>query len=148
MTRIFECSKCDPCCRLATDEDEIYIPDGCPWPEISNAPMWREVGAVSRIDLEFSGEMAAAVLNGRKCCTTRRTRHGDRGDEFEVVGVGFRLVQVLRATLPDVRDALYMAEGFATPQAFEETWRALHGGEFETGRDVYVHFFARLPEGG
>ena len=146
MTRMFECASCDPCCYLVTDEDEVYTPGGCPWPEISNAPRWRDVGAVRLIELAFSGEMAAAVLDGRKCCTTRRTRHGDRGDKFDVAGVGFQIVQVLPATLSDVRDALYEAEGFATPQAFEETWRALHGGAFEADREVWVHFFARLPE--
>ena len=146
MTRMFECASCDPCCYLVTDENEICIPGGCPWPEIANAPRWREVGVVNWIGLAFSGEMAAAVLDGRKCCTTRRTRHGDRGDEFEVAGVGFRIVQVLPATLSDVRDVFHKAEGFATPQAFEEAWRALHGGEFEAG-EVWVHFFARLPEG-
>lgn len=147
MTRMFECARCAPCCRLATDEDEIENPDGCPWPAGERTPLWREVGAVSRIDLAFSGEMAAFALAGRTCCTTSRARHGDRGDGFAVVGAGFRIVQVLCATLSDARDALCMAGGFATPQAFEETWRALHGGGFEADRHVYVHFFARLSGG-
>lgn len=145
MTRMFECTCCDPCCRLVTEENEIYTPGECPWPEVATAPIWREVGAVNRIDLAFSGEMASAVLDGNKCCTTRRTRHGDLGDEFAVAGVVFRILQVLPAALRDVRDVFHRAEGFATPQAFETAWRALHGGEFEAGRDVWVHFFARCP---
>ena len=145
MTRMFECTCCDPCCRLTTDEDEIYTPGGCPWPEIANAPAWRDVGAVIRIDLPVFWEPVAVFLQGRKCCITRSTRHGDPGNEFAVAGVMFRIVQVLPATLSDVRDVFHRAEGFATPQAFEEAWRELHGGEFEADREVWVHFFARLP---
>ena len=97
------------------------------------------------IELRFSPAMAAAALDGSKCCTTRRERHGRRGDEFEVAGARFRIVQVLRGTLSQVRDTLYEAEGFETPEAFEETWRALHGGEFVTGREYQIHLFARCP---
>ena len=100
---------------------------------------------MSRIELAFSPAMAAAALDGRKCCTTPRTRHGDRGDEFEVAGVRFRIVQTLRGSLSQVRDTLHEAEGFETPQAFEETWRALHDDRFELARDYHIHFFARCP---
>jgi hypothetical protein len=42
MTRTFECPMCAPGCTLQTDEDEIEVPSGCPWPAAVNAPRWRE----------------------------------------------------------------------------------------------------------
>lgn len=135
MTRLFECAGCAPSCRLATDGDEIDEPDGCPWPAGERTPLRREAGIVSRVDLAFSGEMAAFALAGRTCCTTRRARHGDRGDGFAVAGAGFRVVQVLCATLSDARDAHRTAGGFAAPEASE------------ADRHVRVHFLAGLPEG-
>lgn len=95
------------------------------------------------VEIPFSPAMARAAITGRTCCTTHGRELGQRGDEFTVAGVRFRIVQVLRATLPQVRDMLYGAEGFATPADFEGTWRRLHRGRFTTRTEYWVYLFAR-----
>ena len=97
------------------------------------------------VESRFSPAMAEAAVGGWKCCTTRGREIGRRGDEFEIAGVRFRIVQVLRGTLSQVRDTLYEAEGFANPADFEGTWRSLHRGHFTTGRDYWIYLFARCP---
>lgn len=97
------------------------------------------------IEIPFSPAMAEAAVSGWKCCTTRGHEMGRRGDEFTIAGVRFRIVQVLRGTITQVRDTLYEAEGFATPADFEETWKKLHRGHFTTGKEYWIHLFARCP---
>lgn len=42
MTRTFACSSCEPGCRLETDEDDIYPPSLCPWPNAGAEAAWEE----------------------------------------------------------------------------------------------------------
>lgn len=42
MTRTFDCGMCLPGCRLSTDEDDIELPDACPWSRGESTPKWTE----------------------------------------------------------------------------------------------------------
>jgi len=97
------------------------------------------------IDLKFSPDMAEAVLDGRKCCTSRSERKGAPGDEFEIEGVRFRIVDVKEEVLAHIGNDWYRLEGVDSPEAFERLWRSLHRGHYSLMRYYFVHFFARCP---
>lgn len=102
----------------------------------------------STITLLFSEEMTEAVLEGRKVLTSRRTCKGATGDTFEIRGSQYRLVDVFRCELRNVRDTLFRLEGCDSPEQFEQVWRGLHGGEFPETDRLYVHAFAKVSCGG
>lgn len=95
------------------------------------------------ISIPFSPEMAAAALNGYKCCTTRSKPYGKTGDIFQINGVSFRILDIQQHTLNYVHQNLYRLEGFDTPEAFELAWRILHRGKFTSLLKYSVHFFVR-----
>jgi hypothetical protein len=100
---------------------------------------------MSTIDLKFSPEMAEKVLAGEKCCTSRRTVKGTPGDEFEIDGVRFRLLDVLSMSIRTVVMEFCRAEGF---ERIDDCAAALQ--TFYPDLPQYdvlnVHLFARLPE--
>lgn len=98
-----------------------------------------------KIDLPFSERMRRAVLNGRKCCTTRRTRKGDPGDWFALDGETFRILDICPLPLWRIRDLYFLLEGCTSKEHFECLWRYLHGGAFEEHAICWVHFFVRFP---
>jgi hypothetical protein len=97
-----------------------------------------------RIDLPFSAEMARAVTEGRKCCTSRRDLKGMPGDFFELEGARFRILNVSRERAADIALNFCRLEGFRDTQecreALHEIYPDLEGRDF-----LYVHFFARCP---
>jgi len=99
------------------------------------------------IVLRFSPEMKRAAMEGRKIATTRSEQKGSPGDTFTLDGVRFRILEVHRIYLADVRNLLYALEGFTSPRDFEDTWRRLHHGHFPASNLYHIHFFARIPEG-
>ena len=99
------------------------------------------------ISIPFSPEMAAATLNGMKCCTSRSQLYGRAGDLFAVDGALFRRLDTHLHSMNSVRNCLYRLEGFPSPDAFEHTWRQLHKSEFNPVSVYYIHYFARADGG-
>ena len=99
---------------------------------------------MTAIDLKFSPEMAKAALEGRKSCTSRRDLKGVPGDIFEIEGVRFRILDVVRARVADVTVDLCKLEGFRTESECARTIQTIYP---DLGRRdfLYVHHFARCP---
>lgn len=95
------------------------------------------------ITLQFAPEMRQAIREGRKVCTTRAEPMGKVGDTFETDGRTYRIVDVSADWLGEVRDTLYLQEGFDCPEAFEAFWLQ-HIGEYSELQVCYVHWFARV----
>lgn len=98
-----------------------------------------------KIELEFTPEMAAAAIEGRKCCTFRRVKHGEVGDTFEIDGRIYRIVQIWPSWLADTIRRYYGAEGFES-RADMEKWALKHYPNLSISG--FVHFFAYVPRDG
>ncbi|HIH03746.1 MAG TPA: hypothetical protein HA263_07860 [Methanoregulaceae archaeon] len=96
------------------------------------------------IELKFNDEMAKAALDGRKCCTSRRERKGWQGDEFEIGGVRFRILDVLRVRAREITRNYHHSEGFADVESCAAALQTIYPDV--SGEDyLAVHFFARCP---
>ncbi|TSA54938.1 MAG: hypothetical protein D4R45_03245 [Planctomycetaceae bacterium] len=113
---------------------------------ISVFPPETKNGWCSVVHFPFSPAMRDAVLNGKKLCTTRYEKKGEIGDYFPVDDVLFQIVDIWHAPLYVVHQLLYRLEGTDSPEAFEKLWRGLHRGHFSTGKEYWIHFFARCSE--
>ena len=95
--------------------------------------------------LPFQPRWRPLVLSGAKTTTVRASRFGAAGDEFEVEGVRFRLVEVVEASLAEARDRWWREEGMAGPGEFEAVWRENHPTRgFRPGDAVWLHRFGRV----
>lgn len=100
---------------------------------------------MTKFDIPFSGEMADAVDEGRKLCTSRNKKYGEPGDYFILRDYTYRLVDVQTRTLAFVATNFYRLEGFDEPAGFIDIWERLHAGKgFVSDQKVFVHFFARI----
>ncbi len=88
--------------------------------------------------------MARASIEGRKIMTSRDEEKGKPGDEFEIEGVRFRLIDVLYLTMIEITRVYYRCEGFETPEECFKVISSIYPGR--TGFDrLCSHFYARLP---
>lgn len=100
---------------------------------------------MTKFEIPFSGEMADAVDEGRKLCTSRNKQYGKIGDYFILRDYAYKLVDVQYRTLAFVATNFYRLEGFEDPEGFIDIWERLHPGKgFISEQKVYVHFFARV----
>ena len=99
-----------------------------------------------RVEIPFQPAWRARVIGGTKTTTVRTRRYGKTGDEFEVEGVPFVLIEVLSASLAQARDSVWREEGVDSPEDFERVWRENHPTRgFRPQDSVWIHRFARLP---
>jgi hypothetical protein len=102
-----------------------------------------------KIGIAFRDDMRQAILEGRKCCTSRHTKKGSPGDFF-ILGKPyeqriFRLTRVSKLTLDFVAHVCYRDEGTASPAEFIALWEELYPGRgFEPNLVVYTHFFEEV----
>ena len=94
------------------------------------------------INLKFSPEMEQAILDGRKCCTTRDEKKGQLGDIFVVKNRLYRIIQI------DECDLIYAsvmanAEGFNTDIEFEDCMMDIYP-DLSLDSTVYIHYFASM----
>lgn len=98
------------------------------------------------VPLVFQERWRPLVLSGAKTTTVRTKRHGAEGDEFELDGVRFRLTRVEQMALRFARERHWRTEGMASPDEFEEVWRANHPVRGFRETDLaWVHEFERVP---
>jgi hypothetical protein len=103
---------------------------------------------MTEIDLPFSDEMAVAVDEGRKECTSRNSKKGVPGDTFVVKDRHYKITRVISMPLVRVALGLYKEEGFATSDAFKDYYDSLYkkrgGNGYVSNKVVWVHFFVRM----
>jgi hypothetical protein len=98
--------------------------------------------------LPFRDDMTAAIREGRKWMTSRTKRYGDDGDFVDSPAGPLFLIHVGRRPLSEVAQDFYKAEGFESPEAFEQAWTELHPRRgFQPDDLVWVHTFRATLEG-
>ena len=95
-----------------------------------------------RITIPFHHEMEKAIIENRKCCTSKNKKQGNVGDWFVINDNTYRLTFVLRCTLEEVATEYYKDEGVDSTEAFITMWNKLHPilGYVPT-KLVYTHWF-------
>jgi hypothetical protein len=97
---------------------------------------------------KFHPQMWKAVLEGRKCATTRKEPFGEPGDWWEQDGARYRIVDVMEIQFGTVANDFYRVEGFTSPEPFQNFWERIHRGNLPDPWEMrYIHFFARIAEG-
>jgi hypothetical protein len=99
---------------------------------------------------KFHPDMAEALRNGRKCCTTRREKLGEPGDWWEK-GDGsyalYRIVEVRYVPFGVIASQFHRLEGFESQAAFESFWMRIHRGHLPASDDMrWLHFIARIAD--
>jgi len=102
---------------------------------------------MTEIEIPFRADMAKAILEGRKSCTSRTKQYGEPGDTFQVQGMRLQLLRIEQHVLAYVSSYLYGAEGTNSPQEFEELWAEIHPRRgFIEDEAVFTHFFEPVDE--
>jgi hypothetical protein len=97
---------------------------------------------MKKIFIPFLPEMQAAILAGKKTCTSRTKRYGEIGDYFFIGTKKFALTSIDGNYLQFIRDYYYMNEGFNAPEEFESIWKKLHPRKgFCPDQSVLTHWF-------
>ena len=91
------------------------------------------------INLKFSPDMEQAVIEGRKCCTTRMAQKGNVGDTFLVRDRVYRIVSILYVLADEIYE-FAMLDGFSNPSDYVSRLRELYN--LKSGYILTVHFFA------
>ena len=103
---------------------------------------------MTRITLNFTPDMARAINEGRKYCTSRREPKGAVGDVFDHEGHLYRITDVHRMPWDGIVSNLYRPEGFGSPSAcsayLHTVYPDLNNGRYNT--NLYVHWFAAVQE--
>lgn len=100
---------------------------------------------MTEVQIPFRPEMVAAILEGRKICTSRYTKYGDPGNIMPVPPKKFEIIGIIWPRLRNVRDYLFGAEGFTSSMEFENYWVKLHPRRgFREEDRVYTHFFEEV----
>jgi hypothetical protein len=100
------------------------------------------------INIKFNPEMERAIIEGRKCCTTRHEIKGNIGDLFRVKDRMYRIIQV------DESDLLYSsamanAEGFKSDIEYLDCMSEIYPDldpDLVECSPVFIHYFAYAGE--
>ena len=82
---------------------------------------------MTEITISFDPQMSRAMIAGEKICTTRRSKHGERGDTFTISGTSgqeytLKILSVIKTTLKKAIEEYYEREGFKTPDEMFKFW--------------------------
>lgn len=92
------------------------------------------------VNIRFRKDLIEPILNGRKTCTTRLTRHGNKGDVFFVECKPYVLTSVQKVDLQEVALCDCLSEGFNSPHEFRVVWNQIYHG-YDPGEKVWRHRF-------
>lgn len=96
------------------------------------------------VRLPFQPRWRPLVLRGAKTTTVRTKRYGEPGDEFELEGARFRLVEVVQMPLRAARERWWREEGMSGPDEFERVWAENHPTRgWRDDDQAWVHRFER-----
>ena len=99
------------------------------------------------IDIPLDNQWRAAMLNGRKTCTSRTKAYGAEGGTFGAFGGEFILTEVRELTLETVCFEHYLEEGCHSPLEFRNVWIKLHPRVgFVPEQVVHCHWFSRIVQ--
>ncbi len=97
-----------------------------------------------RIQIPFRPHFKDAIIGGHKIATSRTTKYGSPGDEFEAFGYVFVLERQERARLGIVAAMHYAEEGFSSKSQFITEWIDDHPERgYHTEQKVWLHWFQR-----
>ena len=105
---------------------------------------------MAEIMLPFREDMRRAILDGRKVCTSRRTRHGAVGDTFnlgtpEEPRIYF-IAAIVKLPLDFVAITLFREEGTNSMREFIALWEEIYPEGYDPNALVFVHFFEAVQE--
>ena len=92
------------------------------------------------IKIKFNSEMERAIIEGRKCCTTRDEIKGNIGDLFRVNDRMYRIIQVDEIDL-FYSSAMANAEGFKSDIEYLDCMSEIYPDLVECS-PVFIHYFA------
>ena len=95
------------------------------------------------ITLSFTPDMARAINEGRKCCTSRREPKCKIGDTFGVDGRTYRIISVNIHTKSWIFCHLYRHEGFSSRSECRAFLNQVYP-KLGHCDDLYVHYFAAV----
>lgn len=102
---------------------------------------------MGEISIPFREDMTAAILAGRKSCTSRNKRYGRLGDTFPLSARTYRLVAVRRLRLGFVARELFKEEGTGSPVEFAALWAEIHPRKgWDPEQLVWTHFFEEVRD--
>jgi hypothetical protein len=101
------------------------------------------------IEMPFRENMAQAILEGRKFCTSRNKKYGEVGDIFRVtagkLSGDYKILAQTKHTLDFIAWILHHAEGFDGYFEFVKAWDEIHPRKgFISNQLVWVHWFERV----
>jgi len=94
---------------------------------------------VREITLEFDERFRETLLSGSKTITTRRLRHGRKGDTFKAFEAEFCLIQVYPISRMNAI-SLWFLEGFESRQQFEQYL----DGKYPHTDTLWLHSFRQI----
>ena len=90
-------------------------------------------------------KLVAAAVAGRKTQQRRNGVYGYPGEEFELEGRRFRILDLRRETLDDMGEAEAHAEGYPNLDMYRDLILRMHPGmEWDGAAKVWVHEFELL----
>lgn len=130
--------------RRVYDLKSLTLYDGEPKLRDASRPISSLEFAIEPKDrfLPFHRQMRDAVLNGKKCMTSRNKPYGRPGDRFLVENREYIIEWVMPFRLGFVACFLYGYEGFKSPKEFIDFWGVIaRGHPFNPRKIVFTHKF-------
>ena len=98
----------------------------------------------NQVIIPFQPHWQHKMLAGLKTCTSRRKKHGNKGDTFRHFGASFVILTVEKYYLSVIAEYLYKEEGCDSPNEFIKIWTELHPIKgWVPDQKVFVHFFRK-----
>ena len=93
--------------------------------------------------MPFLDQFEEPVTSGRKTCTARNKKYGEKGDILDTpFGVQIRILDVGQIRLASVAYLFYKEEGVKSPEEFKAIWNEIHPGKpYTDEHKVYIHKF-------
>jgi len=102
------------------------------------------MGENKMIRLPFNIQFKEPMLKGQKTMTSRTSKYGNVGDEFQIFDRTFIITKIYPELLGVVADNHFYEEGFKTRQEFIDFWIMIHPvAKFQLYQKIYVHRFQR-----
>jgi len=99
---------------------------------------------ILRIQIPFRPHFKEAIIGGRKTATSRTTKYGNPGDQFEAFGHVFVIDRHERVKLSVVAREHFRAEGFEHPDEFKIEWADIHPSKgYDPNQRIWLHWFQR-----
>ena len=91
--------------------------------------------------------MTAAILAGRKTCTSRTRRYGVAGEIVDSPAGELVIIAVQRSKLGHIAEQLYLQEGLSSPERFIALWKGIHPRKrYDPDQLVWLHEFHKHKE--